>query len=69
MLDVGIIFPIEESYYISPMVVQPKKRGGIQISMDIISINEVCVKDPFLTPFIDEVLENIGGQESYSFTD
>ena len=25
--------------------------------------------DPFLTPFTDEVLENVGGQEAYSFTD
>jgi hypothetical protein len=24
--------------------------------------------DPFPTPFIDEVLENVGGQEAYSFT-
>jgi hypothetical protein len=25
--------------------------------------------NPFPTPFIDEVLENVGGQEAYSFTD
>ena len=25
--------------------------------------------DPFLTPFTDEVLEGVGGQEMYSFTD
>jgi hypothetical protein len=25
--------------------------------------------DPFPTPFIDEVLDNVGGQEVYSFTD
>lgn len=25
--------------------------------------------DPFPTPFTDEVLENVGGQENYSFTD
>jgi len=27
------------------------------------------VHDPFPTPFTDEVLDNLGGQESYSFTD
>jgi len=27
------------------------------------------VHDPFPTPFIDEVLDNVGGQEAYSFTD
>lgn len=25
--------------------------------------------DPFPTPFIDEVLDNVGGQEAYSFID
>jgi hypothetical protein len=25
--------------------------------------------DPFPTPFTDEVLDNVGGQEVYSFTD
>jgi hypothetical protein len=29
----------------------------------------VCLHDPFPTPFTDEVLENVGGHEAYSFTD
>ena len=32
-------------------------------------MNDACLHDPFPTPFIDEVLENVGGQEAYSFTD
>jgi hypothetical protein len=32
-------------------------------------LNDACLHDPFLTPFTDEVLENVGGQEAYSFTD
>jgi hypothetical protein len=28
-----------------------------------------CLHDPFPTSFIDEVLDNVGGQEVYSFTD
>jgi hypothetical protein len=31
--------------------------------------NETCLHDPFPTPFMDEILENVGGQETYSFTD
>lgn len=37
--------------------------------MDLIKLNDTCVHDPFPTPFTDEVLENVGGQEAYSFTD
>jgi hypothetical protein len=32
-------------------------------------MNDACLHDPFPTSFTDEVLENIGGQEDYSFTD
>jgi hypothetical protein len=69
MLEAGIIEPIEEYEWISPMVVQEKKQGGIRICVDLRKINDACLHDPFLTPFIDEVLENVGGQEAYSFTD
>ena len=37
--------------------------------MDLRKLNDGYVHDPFPTPFIDEVLENVGGQEAYSFTD
>jgi hypothetical protein len=30
---------------------------------------DAFLHDPFPTPFIDEVLENVGGHEAYSFTD
>jgi hypothetical protein len=30
-------------------------------------LNATYVHDPFLTPFIDEVLENVGVREAYSF--
>jgi len=32
-------------------------------------MNDACIHDPFLTPFADEVLDNVGAQEAYSFTD
>ena len=32
-------------------------------------MNDAYLHDPFLTPFTDEVLEGVGGQEMYSFTD
>ena len=32
-------------------------------------LNDACLHDPFPTPFTDEVLENVGGQEAHSFID
>jgi hypothetical protein len=69
MLEAGTIEPIEESEWISPMVVQEKKQGGIRICVDLRKLNDSCLHDLFPTPFTDEVLENVGGQEAYSFID
>jgi hypothetical protein len=69
MLEAGIIEPVEESEWISPMVVHKNKQGGIRICVDLRKLNDACLHDPFPTPFMDEVLENIGGHKAYSFTD
>jgi hypothetical protein len=53
----------------SQMVVQNKNIRGIMICMDLRKLNDVCLHDPFPTPFMDEVLDNVGGQEAYSFTE
>ena len=50
------------------MVVQDKKTGEVWICVDLRKHNDACMHDPFSTPFIDEVLEGVGGQDMYSFT-
>jgi len=37
--------------------------------VDLRKLNDAFVHDPFPTLFTDEVLENFGGQEAYSFMD
>jgi hypothetical protein len=69
MMEAGIIEPVEESEWIIPMVVQDKKIGGIRICVDLRKLNDACLHDSFPTPFIDEVLDNVGGQKFYCFTD
>jgi hypothetical protein len=61
MLEAWIIEPNMESEWISPMVVQDKKTGGIKICVDLRKLNDVCLHDPFPKHFTDEVLENVGG--------
>jgi hypothetical protein len=39
MLEVGIIEPVEESKWISPMVVQDKKTREIRICVDLRKLN------------------------------
>jgi len=49
------------------MVVQHNKIGGISIYVYPRKLNDACLHDPFQKLFIDEVLENVGGHEIYSF--
>ena len=60
MLASRIIELEEESNWVSPMVVQEKKKGKIRICVDLRKLNDAYVHDPFPTPFINEVLENVG---------
>ena len=70
MITVGIIEAAEERQWASPMVVQDKKaKGEIKICVNLRKLNDAFVHDPFPTPFTDEVMDNVGGQEVYSFTD
>ena len=68
MIAAEIIESMEESEWVSPMVVQEKKtQGEIGICVDLRKLHGACLHDPFPTPFIDEVLDNVGGYEAYSF--
>ena len=62
MLEAGKIDLVKEFEWISPMVIQEKKKAGeIIIWVDLSKLNDVCLHDPFPTPSTDEVLENVGG--------
>jgi len=70
MLEAEIIELVEESTWISPMAIQENKTTReIRICVDIRKLNDACLHHHFLNPFTDEVLEDVGGQELYSFTE
>lgn len=63
ILEASIIELVEESNWVSPMVVQEKKQKGekeIEICVDLRKLNDEYVHDTFPTPFTDEVLDNVG---------
>ena len=61
MMGVGIIKPIEESEWISLMVVQDKSTNKIRICVDLRKINDTSLHDPFPKPFTDKLLEGVRG--------
>ena len=70
MLDAGITEPGKESKWITLIVVKYKKTTGeVRICVKLRKFNNACMHELFLTPFIDEVLESVGGQQIYSLID
>jgi hypothetical protein len=50
MLEANIIELVEKSEWISPMVVQDKKQGGIRICVNLRKLDDAFLHDPFPTP-------------------
>ena len=51
------------------MIQDKKTTIKVRICVRLRNLNDACLHDPFPTPFKDEVLESVGGQDMYSFID
>ncbi|GJW72911.1 reverse transcriptase domain-containing protein [Tanacetum coccineum] len=75
LLDAGLIYPISDSPWVSPVHCVPKKGGmtrlvtGWRVCIDYRKLNEATRKDHFPLPFMDQMLERLAGNEYYCFLD
>ncbi|GJV54849.1 reverse transcriptase domain-containing protein [Tanacetum coccineum] len=84
LLDAGLIYPISDSPWVSPVHCVPKKGGftvveneliptrlvtGWRVCIDYQKLNEATRKDHFPLPFMDQMLERLAGNEYYCFLD
>ncbi|GJU17277.1 reverse transcriptase domain-containing protein [Tanacetum coccineum] len=82
LLDAGLIYPISDSPWVSPIHCVPKKGGftvvendenelvtGWHVCIDYRKLNEATRKDQFPLPFMDQMLERLAGNEYYCFLD
>ena len=53
------------------MAIQPKKHDPkkLRVCVDYRWLNKATMTDPFPTPFVDKILNEVAGHECYSFTD
>ena len=69
LLEVGFIYPVPYSEWVSPIVMVPKKNGKVRICQDFRKLNAATRKDYFPLPFTDSILDAVAGHECYSFLD
>src|SRR5450759_710472 len=74
LLDVGFIYPIKHSEWVSPIVIAPKKVGvdgvaKIRVCQDYKKLNEATKKDVYPLPFTDIILDHVAGHMVYTFLD
>ncbi|RDY04562.1 Retrovirus-related Pol polyprotein, partial [Mucuna pruriens] len=82
LLAVGIIYPISDSQWVSPVQVVPKKSGmthdelvplrirnSWRVYIDYRKLNQATRKDHFPLSFIDQVLEKLARKSHYYFLD
>ena len=67
MLTAGIIYPIDQSKWEIPMVIQSKNHDPtkLRICVNFWELNKVTLTDPFPIPYADEILNEVTRHECY----
>lgn len=69
LLEAGFIFLVEDSEWISPVMVTPKKGKKWRVCVDFRPLNACTKRDHYPLPFQDEILDQVAGHEMYSVCD
>ncbi|MCO5574719.1 hypothetical protein L7F22_028509 [Adiantum nelumboides] len=69
LLNAGFIYPVEDSEWVSPIVVTPKKNGKWRVCVDYKPLNAATKRDHFPLPFQDEILNEVARYERYTVCD
>ena len=69
LLQAGFIYPMEDSEWVSLVVVTPKKNGKWRVCVDYKPLNAATKRDHFPLPFQDEILNKVAGHERYIVCD
>lgn len=69
LLHVGFVYLVPLTKWVSNLVLVDKRQGTIRVCVDYRDLNSVCPKDNYMTPFIDQIIDNCAGCESFSFMD
>jgi hypothetical protein len=68
-LNVGFIYLVPLTEWVSNPVLVNKNQGTIHVCMDFRDLNKAYPKGNFSTPFIDHILDRCAGSEVFYFMD
>jgi len=69
LLNIGFIYSVPLTEWVSNPVSVDKKQGTIRVCMDFHDLNKAYPKDNFPAPFINQILDECAGSELFSFMD
>ena len=69
LTNAGFIYPVEDSKWVSPVVVTPKKNGKWWVCVDYKPLNTTTKRYHFPLPFQEEILNEVAGHERYTVCD
>ncbi|MCO5559407.1 hypothetical protein L7F22_013006 [Adiantum nelumboides] len=65
LLNASFIYPTEDSEWVSPVVVTPKKNGKWRVCVDCKPLNVATKRNHFPLPFQDKILDEVAGYERF----
>ena len=69
ILQAGVVREVEYPEWLANVVLVKKANGKWQLCIDFTDVNRACLKDSFLLPQIDLIVDAIAGHELLSFID
>jgi len=69
LLAAKIIFPVQHTTWVANLVPVRKKLGDIRICIDFINLNRASLKDNYLVPAMEQILQSVSGSAMLSSLD
>lgn len=69
LLAVGFIGEVYYLEWLANVIMVKKTNGKWKMCVDFIDLNDACLKDSFLLPRIDQLVDSIAGHKLLTFMD
>ena len=69
LLVAKIIFPVRHTTWVANLVPVRKKSGDIRICIDFRNLNRASLKDNYLVPAMEQILQSVSGSAMLSLLD